>query len=112
MVESKENRNQMNTGATSASDGDSRGPRERKYDPILDDPIDSDDSGSGGGGSEGESSDEALDIDFPRDNSQELMTFLHREVTNLANMEDPQKRKFALVKLYQVFVLAKNKATA
>ena len=39
------------------------------------------------------------------------MTSLHREVTNLSNMDDPQKRKFALVKLYQVFVLAKNKAT-
>ena len=88
MVESKENRNNTNTVATSASDGDSRGPRERKYDPILDDPIDSDDSGSGGEGSEGESSEEALEIEFPRDNSQELMTFLHREVTNLANLED------------------------
>ena len=111
MVEAKENTNQMNTGATTASEGDSRGPRERKYDPILDDPIDSDESGSGEDGSEGESSDEALEIDFPRDNSQELMTSLHREVTNLSNMDDPQKRKFALVKLYQVFVLAKNKAT-
>ena len=40
------------------------------------------------------------------------MQFLHREVTNLSNMEDHTKRKFALIKLYQVFVLAKNKPTA
>ena len=39
------------------------------------------------------------------------MQFLHREVTNLSNLEDSQKRKFALVKLYQVFVLSKNKPT-
>ena len=97
--------------APKASDADPRGPRERKYDPILDDPISSDDDSAGSEGSEGEGSDEALDIEFPRENSQELMTFLHREVTNLSNMDDPQKRKFALVKLYQVFVLAKNKAT-
>ena len=58
------------------------------------------DDGGDGDGSEGESSDEGLEIDFPRENSQELMTFLHREVTNLSNMDDPQKRKFALVKLY------------
>lgn len=30
-------------------------------------------------------------------------------MTNLSNLEDNVKRKFALVKLYQVFVLAKNK---
>jgi hypothetical protein len=30
-------------------------------------------------------------------------------VTNLSNLEDNTKRKFALIKLYQVFVLAKNK---
>ena len=96
MVDSKENVNQINTTASAA---DSKGPRERKYDPILDDPISSDDSGDADG-SEGESSEEGLEIEFPRDNSQELMTFLHREVTNLSNMDDPQKRKFALVKLY------------
>ena len=37
------------------------------------------------------------------------MQFLHRDINNLSNMEDNQKRKFALIKLYQVFVLAKNK---
>ena len=39
------------------------------------------------------------------------MQFLHREVTNLSNLEDAMKRKFALIKLYQIFVLAKNKPT-
>ena len=36
---------------------------------------------------------------------------MHREITNLSNLEDNTKRKFALVKLYQIFVLAKNKPT-
>jgi hypothetical protein len=60
----------------------------RSYDPILDDPIGSsseeeekevvqDESGS--------SEDEA---DFPRENASALMTFLHREITNLQNLED------------------------
>ena len=89
--------------------GKSNGLRERKYDPILDDPISSDESGSGDESGD-QSSDEALEIEFPRDNAQELMTFLHREITNLSNMDDPQKRKFALLRLYQIFVLAKNKA--
>lgn len=39
------------------------------------------------------------------------MTFIHREITNIQNMEDPQKRKFALMRLYEIFVLANNKAT-
>lgn len=39
------------------------------------------------------------------------MTFLHREITNIQNLEDPQKRKFALLRLYEIFVLAKDKAT-
>jgi hypothetical protein len=39
------------------------------------------------------------------------MTFLHREITNLQNQEEPQKRKFALLRLYEIFVLAKDKAT-
>ena len=39
------------------------------------------------------------------------MQFLHREITNLSNLEDAVKRKFALIKLYQVFVLTKNKPT-
>ena len=32
-------------------------------------------------------------------------------MTNISNLEDNTKRKFALVKLYQIFVLAKNKPT-
>lgn len=39
------------------------------------------------------------------------MTFLHREITNIQNMEDPQKRKFGLLRLYEIFVLAQDKAT-
>ena len=39
------------------------------------------------------------------------MIFLHRELTNLQNMEDSQKRKFALMKLYEIFVLANKKAS-
>ncbi len=39
------------------------------------------------------------------------MTFLHREITNLQNMEDPQKRKFALLRMYEIFVLAEVKAS-
>jgi hypothetical protein len=39
------------------------------------------------------------------------MNFLHRDITNLSNLEDVMKRKFAVMKLYQIFVLSKNKAT-
>ena len=38
------------------------------------------------------------------------MTFLHRDIQNLSNLEDAQKRKFGLMRLYQVFILAKDKA--
>ncbi len=58
-----------------------------------------------------ESSEEELDFDFPREDAQELLQFLHREITNLSNLEDSTKRKFALVKLYQIFVLSKSKPT-
>ena len=109
MVETKENKNSMNTmNGTVQGAGGQPGIRERKYDPILDDPFSSNESGSEESGDQ--SSDEALEIEFPRNNAQELMTFLHREITNLSNMDDPQKRKFALLKLYQIFVLAKDKA--
>ncbi|CDW81095.1 UNKNOWN [Stylonychia lemnae] len=57
-----------------------------------------------------ESEEEGIEIDFPRDNAQDLVQFLHRELNNLQNMEDGQKRKFALIKMYQIFVQAKNKA--
>ena len=110
MVETKENTNSMNTAnGTKSVASDQKGIRERKYDPILDDPISSNESGSEEESGD-QSSDEAVEIEFPRNNAQELMTFLHREITNLSNMDDPQKRKFALLKLYQIFVLAKQKA--
>lgn len=63
---------------------------------------------SDGTGSD-DSSEDDIDFDFPREDGLELLQFLHREVTNLSNLEDHTKRKFALIKLYQVFVLAKNK---
>ena len=40
------------------------------------------------------------------------MNFLHRDLQNIQNLEDAQKRKFALMRLYQIFVLAKEKAPA
>ena len=87
---------------------------QQKSDPVF---VSSDEEGgedakkddeSEGSGSE-ESSEEELD--FPREDAQELLQYLHREITNLSNLEDNTKRKFALVKLYQIFVLAKNKPT-
>ena len=59
---------------------------------------------------ESDGSDEGCDIEFPRSNGTDLQQHLHREINNLQNLEDNQKRKFALIKLYQVFVSAKNKA--
>ena len=41
-----------------------------------------------------------MDLEFPREDAQELLQFLHREVTNLSNLEDNTKRKFALIKFY------------
>ena len=35
-----------------------------------------------------ESSEEELDFEFPKEDAQELLQFLHREITNLSNMED------------------------
>jgi len=37
------------------------------------------------------------------------LQFLHREINTLA-AEEPQKRKFALIRLYEIFVLAKEPA--
>ena len=40
-------------------------------------------------GSEGEeSSEDDIDFEFPREDAAELLQFLHREVTNLSNLED------------------------
>ena len=71
---------------------------------------DNDDSDGSNDSSGSESSEEALDINFPRDNAADLLQFIHRDITNLSNMEDDKKRKFALIRLYQIFVLSKTKA--
>jgi len=47
-----------------------------------------------------EESSEEEDIKFPRDNVQDLLQFIHRDLTNIQNMEDGQKRKFSLIRLY------------
>ena len=66
--------------------------KSRPYDPILDDPISSGDekkkqsSDSEGSGS---SSEEEVEIEFPRENGTDLLNFIHRELTNIQNMEDP-----------------------
>ena len=71
---------------------------------------DSDDESGTSSGSEEDSGEDAVDIKFPRDNAQDLLQFISRDITNLQNMEDGQKRKFSLLRLYQIFVLAKIKA--
>ena len=42
----------------------------------------------GSSGSEDDSSEDDIDFEFPREDGTELLQFLHREVTNLSNMED------------------------
>ena len=80
--------------------------------------VDSDDDDEGsdsGETSSGDSDDESEgedDIEFPRDNAPDILSFVQRDLVNLNNKEDGQKRKFALLHLYQIFVLAKNKAPA
>jgi len=83
----------------------------RPYDPILDDPISSGSEGEEKEVAEDESGSSEEEVDFPRENASSLMTFLHREITNLQNLEDAHKRKFALLRLYEIFVLSKNKAS-
>ena len=74
--------------------------------------MDNQSSGSSAGSDDSEASDEeqASDIKFPKDNAQELLQFINRDLNNLNNKEDKQKRKFALLKLYEIFVIARNKA--
>jgi hypothetical protein len=75
-----------------------------------------DDSESGdtdGASSSSESSDDEeaeVTIKFPKNNAQDLLQFISRDLTNIQNHDEPQKRKFALLRLYQIFVLAKDKA--
>ena len=76
----------------------------------IEESSDDENEASGGSSSSGEE-DEGCDIEFPRDNAADLLQFLHREINNLGNMEDGQKRKFALIRLYQIFVQAKKKAS-
>ena len=88
--------------------------QKKDYDPILDDPLSDEEKKTDSSQEEegsSEESDEGVDIKFPRESAAELMTFLHREITNMQNMEDAQKRKFALIRMYEIFVLAKEKAT-
>ena len=63
------------------------------------------DEGAAGGdtSSSGDEGDEN-EIVFPREDAADLLQFIHRELNTLQNMEDGQKRKFALIRLYQIFV--------
>ena len=66
-----------------------------------------------GAGCETSSSDDDNDeneIIFPRKDAADLLQFINREVNTLQNMEDGQKRKYSLIRLYQIFVQAKKKA--
>lgn len=98
--------------------------RMRNYkDPLLEDfdketakdsKLDEDEESSAeeeSGDSDDESSGDD-EIEFPRDNADDLLQFIQRDLVNLDNKEDDQKRKFALMRLYQIFALAKNKAPA
>jgi hypothetical protein len=81
-----------------------------EYDPSKDSTaLNTDSEGDVSGSGEEDSSEEELD--FPRESATDLENYLHRDITNVSNMEDAQKRKFALLKLYQVLVLSKKKPT-
>ena len=54
--------------------------------------------------------DDENEIAFPREDAADILQFIHREVNTLQNMEDGQKRKYSLIRLYQIFVQAKKKA--
>ena len=67
----------------------------------------------GDSSSSGSSDDEPeVTIKFPREDAHALHTFIGRDITNVQNRDEPQKRKFALLRLYQIFVLAKQKPLA
>ena len=63
-------------------------------------------------GSSEESTDEEQlsDIKFPKETAQDLLQFIMRDLNNLSNKDEKQKRKFSLLRLYEIFVLARNKA--
>jgi len=116
-----ENVNSINTGSAAVPKGATEkliaaAGKKIDHDPILDDPLSDDDKKSDNSNKDDseddeDSSDEEVQINFPKTNAAELMTFLHREMTNLQNMEDAQKRKYALLRFYEIFVLAKSRAT-
>jgi len=60
----------------------------RPYDPILDDPISDSEEEKNDSEEASESSEE--EVEFPRQNATDLLNFVHRELTNLSNMEDAQ----------------------
>jgi hypothetical protein len=60
--------------------------------------------------SETDSEEETSEIKFPKDNAADLLQFIQRDLNNLGDSENNQTRKFALIKLYEIFVLAKEKA--
>lgn len=68
--------------------------KKRDYDPILDDPLsegsdeEKKEGDSESGGSDSDVSEEAIDIEFPRDDADDLLVHLHRELTNMSNLED------------------------
>ena len=38
------------------------------------------------------------------------MQFISRDLNNLGNKDEKQKRKFSLLRIYEIFVLAREKA--
>ena len=72
---------------------------------------DSSEDTEGDSSSSGSSDDEPeVTIKFPKNSAQDLHQFISRDLTNIQNRDEPQKRKFALLRLYQIFVLTKDKA--
>jgi len=68
----------------------------------------SDDSNESSSGDDSSSEeDTSSQIKFPKDNAQDLLQFISRDLTNIQNKEDGQKRKFSLIRLYQIFVISK-----
>jgi hypothetical protein len=84
--------------------------KEESKQQILKD-SDEESEGEGGSNSSSAEEEEGVDIEFPRESAADLLQFLHREMNNLNNLEDGQKRKFALIRMYQIFVQAKKKAS-
>lgn len=71
---------------------------------------DSDEDSGNSDDSDSSSEEEGIDIEFPRENAQELLQHIQRDIVSMQDKADDQKRKFALIKLYKIFVLANEKA--